>query len=92
MSKEAKLPADWNGNPEWNDEDFARAKPFKEVLPEVFAKWERDKGGRPRVKQPKVLIGFRLAQDVVSRLRASGRGYNARVEKILREALDSGRL
>lgn len=25
-------------NPEWTDEDFARAKPASEVLPEIFGK------------------------------------------------------
>ncbi len=47
--------------------------------------------GRPPVAEPKVQIGFRLSQDVVDRIRASGTGYNARVEKVLREALDAGR-
>ena len=91
MSKKSKLPDDWEDNPEWTDEDLARAKPFKEVLPKIYANWERNRGGRPPVKEPKVLIGFRLAQDVVSRVRASGRGYNARVEKVLREALEAGK-
>jgi uncharacterized protein (DUF4415 family) len=47
--------------------------------------------GRPPVDEPKVQIGFRLAQDVVDRIRASGNGYNARVEKVLREAIEAGR-
>jgi uncharacterized protein (DUF4415 family) len=49
------------------------------------------RAGRPPSEEPKVQIGFRLAQDVVDRIRASGSGYNARVEKVLREALDAGR-
>ncbi len=47
--------------------------------------------GRPRVDEPKVQIGFRVARDVVDRIRASGNGYNARVEKVLREAIEAGR-
>jgi len=35
---------------------------------------------------------FRLAADVVHAIRASGRGYNARVEKVLRDALAKGEL
>ena len=42
------------------------------------------------VEQPKVHIGFRLAADVVKGVRATGPGYNARVEKVLREALANG--
>jgi uncharacterized protein (DUF4415 family) len=47
---------------------------------------------RPPVEAPKVHIGFRLAVDVVEGIRATGRGYNARVEKILREAIAKGGL
>ena len=48
--------------------------------------------GRPRVESPKVHIGFRLAADVVEGVRATGKGYNARVEKVLCEALAKGEL
>lgn len=77
-------------NPEWTDADFARARPFREVFPEQHGAWKRR--GRPPVATPKVHIGFRLAADVVDGIRATGRGYNARVEKVLREALAEGRL
>ena len=78
-------------NPEWTEEDFSRARPFKEVFPEQYEAWEKKKG-RPPVEQPKVHIGFRLAADVVNGVRATGPGYNARVEKVLREALARGEL
>jgi uncharacterized protein (DUF4415 family) len=77
-------------NPELTEADFARAEPFAERFPEQHKSWK--KLGRPPVEKPKVHIGFRLAADVVERIRASGRGYNARVEKVLREAIDRGRL
>lgn len=84
-------PADFDENPEWTDADFARAKPFKEGFPEQYSVW-KNRGGRPPVESPKVHIGFRLAADVVEGVRATGKGYNARVEKVLREALANGRL
>ena len=77
-------------SPEWTDDDFARAKPFREVFPDQHAAWK--KRGRPPVATPKVHIGFRLSADVVEGIRATGRGYNARVEKVLREALAKGQL
>ena len=46
----------------------------------------RRKLGRPKAQSPKVHIGFRLASDVVASIKASGRGYNARVEQALRAA------
>ena len=41
--------------------------------------------GRPKSDAPKVRVGFRLSADLVEQIRASGPGYNARVEKVLRE-------
>ena len=92
MKKLEPPPANFDENPEWTEEDFARARPFKEGFPEYYAVWKRNKGGRPPVESPKVHIGFRLAADVVQGVRATGPGYNARVEKVLREALAKGEL
>lgn len=77
--------------PEWTDADFARATPFKEMFPEQFAAWERNPGS-PKLVTPKVPTGFRLASDVVDGIKATGKGYNARVERVLREALATGKL
>jgi uncharacterized DUF497 family protein/uncharacterized protein (DUF4415 family) len=76
--------------PELAEEDFARARPFKEAFPEQYRAWRRR--GRPPVAEPKVHVGFRLAADVVQGIKATGRGYNARVEKVLRAALAKGEL
>jgi uncharacterized protein (DUF4415 family) len=76
--------------PEATDAEFATAKPFKEVFPVQYKEWKLR--GRPPVASPKVHIGFRLAADVVQAVRATGRGYNARVEKVLRDALAKGEL
>jgi uncharacterized protein (DUF4415 family) len=86
----AKKPVIDDDNPEWTAEDFARAKPFKEVFPEQYKTWK--KMGRPPVETPKMHISFRLAADVVAGVRATGKGYNARVEKVLRDALAKGKL
>jgi uncharacterized protein (DUF4415 family) len=74
-------------------EDMKRFRPIREVDPgmlEAVAAFRRR--GRPLALRPKVRVGFRLAADVVEGIRATGRGYNARVEKVLREALAEGRL
>jgi uncharacterized protein (DUF4415 family) len=76
--------------PQLTEENFAGAKPFAEVFPEQYRAWR--KRGRPPVAQPKVHFGFRLAADVVQGIKATGRGYNARVEKVLRAALEKGEL
>ena len=78
-------------NPEWTDADFARARPFPELFPGLARKL-RAQGGRPRLERPKVHVGFRLAADVVEGIKATGKGYNARVERVLRDALARGKL
>jgi len=97
MANRTKKPADVSREdwasvdvPEAPDAEFATARPFKEVFPAQYKSWK--KMGRPPVATPKVHIGFRLAADIVDAVRATGRGYNARVEKVLRDALAKGEL
>jgi uncharacterized protein (DUF4415 family) len=78
-------------NPEWTPEATAEAQPFGDVFPAQLESWKRGRG-RPRAQEPKMTINFRLAADVVKRVRNSGPGYNARVERILRDALEQGKL
>lgn len=77
-------------NPELTDADFARAVPFEVAHPDLLADWKRGRG-RPTINgQVKKHIGFRLPADVVDAVKATGKGYNARVEKLLREAIAKG--
>jgi uncharacterized protein (DUF4415 family) len=78
-------------NPEWVKEDFAQARPFKEVFPEQYQAW-KNCSVRPIIERPKVHVGFRLAADVVEGIKATGKGYNARVEQVLREAFAQRKL
>ncbi len=69
-------------------EDFKGMRPLSEIDPgliEAVAEYRR-KRGRPKAETTKIHIGFRLAADVVESVKASGPGYNARVEQALREA------
>jgi uncharacterized protein (DUF4415 family) len=78
-------------NPEWTEADFARAVPFADMFPE-HAKSLKNQGGRPRLVNPKVFVGFRLAADLAESIKATGKGYSARVEKVLRDAMAQGKL
>ena len=82
---------DWDSVdvPELTDEEMARAVPFKDALPELYDSWKRSKG-RPKIAQPKKQFALRMAADVVDAVRASGKDYNSRVEKVLRDALARG--
>lgn len=73
-------------NPEWTDEDFARARPASEVLGHEIAAMLIRKRGRP-AKPPeerKKQLTLRIAPDLRNAMRASGAGWMSRAEKALR--------
>lgn len=72
-------------------EDMRRFRPIREVDPGMLEAVVRRRG-RPPALSPKLRMGFRLAADVVAGIRGSGPGYNARVERVLRDALARGKL
>lgn len=51
------------------------------------ADFKRRQRGRPRVQAPKRLVSLRLDPDVVARFRATGPGWQSRINEVLREHL-----
>jgi uncharacterized protein (DUF4415 family) len=77
-------PALHDENPGWTKRDFARAKPASEVLPaDVLAQF-KNKGGRPRIENPKQAVKLRIDADVLAKFRESGPGWQTRINGILR--------
>jgi uncharacterized protein (DUF4415 family) len=79
-------------NPEWTTQDFARARPASEVPPTLFGAKTADqllrpKRGRPAASEPKAHINIRLDADVVETFRASGRGWQSRMNAALKDWL-----
>ncbi len=74
-------------NPEWTDEDFARARPATEMLPKIFgevvAKAMLKPRGRPPLDNPKERINIRLSHDVVLHFKATGPGWQSRIDSVL---------
>lgn len=62
---------------------------FEDVFPDLAtsAKAEIARRGRPRVDNPKERVTLRLDADVIERLRASGKGWQSRVNETLRKAM-----
>jgi len=50
------------------------------------------KRGRPKSAAPKEKINVRLSPDVLAALRATGRGWQTRIDAVLREAVEAGRV
>ncbi len=81
------LPWDDDDLPEWSDEQFARAQLSingKIVRP---AQGTLTRPGRPTLEHPKLQVSLRLDPDVVARFRASGKGWQSRINAELRKAL-----
>jgi uncharacterized protein (DUF4415 family) len=73
-------------------EDFARARPAKEVLPPNIYEAARRRGQRGPQREPKkVPISLRVDQDVVEAYAATGKGYQVRMNEALRRGAPSRR-
>ena len=79
-----------DANPEWTAADFARARPASDVLREQFgaeavAHLLKPKRGRPPKAAPKRAINIRLSPEVLEYFRATGPGWQTRVDTVLRK-------
>jgi uncharacterized protein (DUF4415 family) len=75
--------------PAFSDSELAQMRPLKEADPQLYAMVKRR--GRPRSVAPKQQLTLRLSPKIVADIKASGRGYNARIERVLEEALHKGK-
>jgi len=89
---------DWDSvdSPEWTREDFARAKPAREVLPKIVGKKVATEmlrpRGRPPIELPKISTSIRLDADVVKKFKASGKGWQSRINHALKDWLKTHKL
>jgi uncharacterized protein (DUF4415 family) len=72
-------------NPEWTEEDFKKARPFAEVLPDLYESIQRSRG-RPPVDNPRKHVSLRLDADVLEHFKATGKGWQTRINEALRKA------
>jgi len=76
-------------NPEWTAADFARARPIND-FPELAAAFPDGAKPRGRPKgsttSDKSLVSLRIDNDVLERFRATGPGWQSRVNEALRKA------
>jgi uncharacterized protein (DUF4415 family) len=72
-------------SPEATDEELSQARPFAEVFPELAESIRRSRG-RPIVEVRKQQVSLRLDPDVIAKFKATGKGWQARVNEILKQA------
>ena len=91
MNEEPRRPppppeGEYDDNPEWTEEDFARARPASEVHgPEFAARLIRQRGRPPKAAgEKKEAVSIRLSPDVLAHFRAGGEGWQTRIDEALR--------
>jgi uncharacterized protein (DUF4415 family) len=74
-------------NPEWTEADFAAAKGPESLPPAMLAAFPRTKarGGRPPGSN-KLSVSIRLDADVLEKFRATGPGWQTRINEALKRA------
>ena len=70
-------------NPEWTEEDFQRSRPASELPPDVLAAFSRTRG--PQKHPKKIPVSIRLSPEVVDHFRATGPGWQARIDEALKK-------
>jgi uncharacterized protein (DUF4415 family) len=93
MPKKPKFnPEIHDDNPEWTAEDFSKAKPAADILPPDLLAQFKAKVDRPRSESPKVPVKMRLDGVVVEALRATGPGWQTRVNDLLKSKISRGKV
>lgn len=70
-----------SNNPEWTETDIAKAKPFDEVFPGMR------RGRGPNKAPTKKLVSLRLSPVVLEHFKASGHGWQSRIDETLLKAV-----
>ena len=83
MSKRPKPELIDKDNPEWTAEDAKRAMPFSGLPASLQAKLR----GRPKAEVTKERITIRLSPEVVDQFRATGDGWQTRMDAALKDWL-----
>lgn len=76
---------DVSDNPELTKADFARAKPFSEVFPDLAASIRKGRG--PNKSPTKKLVSLRLSPEVIEHFKATGSGWQSRIDETLRKVV-----
>ena len=72
--------------PEMTVEDFRRARPVAEVMPDLIEAAKRARG-RPKLPKVKTHVSLRLDPEIVDAFKAEGPGWQGRINAALARAL-----
>lgn len=74
-------------NPEWTQADFARAKGPESLPPDVLAAFPKTRARGPQKTPTKRAVSLRLSREVVDHFKASGPGWQTRIDNALKKAI-----
>jgi uncharacterized protein (DUF4415 family) len=74
-----------SNSPELTKDDFARARPFAEVFPDLAASVRKGRG--PNKAPTKKLVSLRLSPEVIKHFKSKGPGWQSRIDETLRKAV-----
>jgi uncharacterized protein (DUF4415 family) len=88
MSGEREVMFDQD-NPEWTEEDFAHAKYGDDIPADVRAAFSGR--GRPAMPESdrKQQVTLRLSPAVIAHFRATGKGWQTRIDEALKRSISS---
>lgn len=89
MSKKSSRRKSDPDNPEWTAADFKRARPAREVVPNIVAAYLRRRGRPPEGEAAKVQVTLRLDPAVIAHFKAAGEGWQTRINQTLAKAIAS---
>lgn len=71
--------------PEASDVELAGARPFAEAFPALAESIRRGRG-RPASASPRVALTLRIERETIERFKATGKGWQTRMNDALRKA------
>ena len=74
-------------NPPITEEQWRRMRPAYLVRPELVARQLRRERGRPKAETTKQQVTLRIDRDVLDKFRATGAGWQSRINSALRKAV-----
>jgi uncharacterized protein (DUF4415 family) len=72
-------------SPKLTKADFAKARPFGEVFPDLAASIHRRRG--PGKSPTKKLVSLRISPEVIDYFKSTGSGWQSRIDETLREVV-----
>jgi len=76
---------DVSDTPELTAADVAQARPFAEAFPDLAVSMRKGRG--PNKVPTKKLVSLRLSPDVIAYFKATGAGWQSRIDETLRKAV-----